>query len=96
MEYNTHRCIIKQSLEIRTALNKRIDDFNMSSKVIVQIAKDQGVFFTEPQLARYRKHGDIKGAIRTSSVVWLCKKFNIELGIKVKKRRMSKGEVDWQ
>lgn len=79
MEYHKHRCILKESVEIRTLLNKRFNKLNLSARAITNDARDNGRGFTEQSLSRYRKHGNIKGAIQSEDVIWLCERYNIKL-----------------
>lgn len=79
MEYHKHRCLVKESLAIRTLLNKRFDKLKLSSRAITNDARDKGRGFTEQSLSRYRKHGNVKGSIQTDDVMWLCDKYNIKL-----------------
>lgn len=84
-EYNTHRCLVKESLKVRSLLNKRFERLGLSSKAITADAKLNGRTFTEQALSRYRKHGNIKGALQTSDVIWLCEKYSITLRLIAKK-----------
>jgi len=85
MEYHKHRCILKESLQVRTLLNKRFDALKLSSRAITNDARDNGRGFTEQSLSRYRKHGNVKGAIQTDDVMWLCDKYSIKLKLTAKK-----------
>jgi len=79
MEYHKHRCILKESLVVRELLNKRFNKLNLSARAITKDARDSGRGFTEQSLSRYRKHGNIKGAIQSEDVMWLCDRYNIKL-----------------
>ncbi|MES2395837.1 MAG: hypothetical protein V4549_07530 [Bacteroidota bacterium] len=77
-----HPCIIKDNDEVRTLLNGRFERLKLSSRAITKDAKDNGRTFTEQSLSRYRNHGNVKGAIQTEDVMWLCEKYSIKLKLR--------------
>lgn len=85
IEYYQHRCLIRESLKIRTLLNERFSKLELSSRDITYDARNSGREFTEANLCRYRKHGNIKGSLKTADIIWLCERYGIELTLKVKK-----------
>jgi len=87
---NMNKCLIRDSLEIRTALNKRLRQFDITGREIVELAKENGYKFTEQQLSRYRKHGNVKGSLQSGDILWICNAFKIELKLKVTNRRFAK------
>ena len=85
IQYSTHRCLVKESLKVRSLLNKRFARLGLSLREITTDAKLNGKTFTEQALSRYRKHGNVKGALQTSDVIWLCEKYSITLRLIAKK-----------
>ena len=84
---STHKCLIREDVKIRTLLNKRLRSFNITSREIVSMGKDDGCNFNEAQLSRYRKHGNVKGGLNAPDVLWLCNAFAIEVSLSVKRRK---------
>jgi hypothetical protein len=84
-EYIPHRCLVKESLKVRSLLNKRFARLGLSLKSITADAKLNGKKINEKALSRYRKHGNVKGALKTSDVIWLCDKYSIKLRLMAKK-----------
>ena len=88
-----NKCIVKDSLDIRTKLNDRWTKHGISSKFIVYRASLDKKTFTESQLSRYRKHGNVKGAIQTSDVLYLCDKYHIELKLTARNKKFTKADI---
>lgn len=88
-----HRCLIRESEAIRTAINLRMLKYKISAKEIVEKGRICNRTFSESQLSRYRKHGNIKGTLPAYDIIWLCKEFNIDLKINVKKKKKVKAEA---
>jgi len=85
-----NKCLIRESLEIRTAINDRINKRDLFARDIIRSAKEKGLKFSESQLSRYRKHGHINSGLSSSEVLWICGFLNIELKLNVRKRRVNK------
>lgn len=83
MTYKQHRCLIKDSLKVREALNARFNKLELTGRAVTNNARDNGRGFSEQALCRYRKHGNVQGAISTEDVMWLCDKYKIKLTLKV-------------
>lgn len=87
MNQQMNRCLIRESLSIRTAINDVLYKNNISSRQILAKANSSGRKFTEAQLSRYRKHGHKSGGLQSSDVLWICEFLNIDVNLKVKKRK---------
>jgi len=85
--YNKHRCIVKESEKLRTLINKEISKNFVTGREIVTHAKKRGLKFNEQSLSRYRKHGNVTGALSTSDVIWICDLLKINLILTPKKTR---------
>lgn len=90
MNQQLNKCLIRESLEIRAAINDRIRKNGVKAKQIVWAAKEHGKVFGESCLSRYRKHGHVRSGLSPSDVLWICEFLNIELKLNVRKRRTIK------
>ncbi len=86
---STHKCLIRENLKIRTILNQRLRSFDITAKEVVSMGKEAGCKFSESQLSKYRKRGDVKGGMQVSDVLWLCEVFAIEVVLSVKRRKFT-------
>jgi hypothetical protein len=84
---STHKCIIRENVKIRTLLNHRLRTFHLTAKEVVLLGKEDGCNFSESQLSRYRKHGNVKGGLLAPDVLWLCNAFAIDVQLSVKRRK---------
>ena len=86
---STHKCIIRENVKIRTLLNSRLRRYDITAREVVAMGNDCGCQFTESQLSRYRKHGNVKGGLNAPDVLWLCEAFAIEVTLSVKRRKFT-------
>jgi hypothetical protein len=89
MNQQMNKCLIRESLEIRTAINDVLRKNNISSRQLLEKAKSERRKFSESQLSRYRKHGHITGGLQSSDVVWICNTINIDVTLKIKKKKFN-------
>ena len=78
-----NKCLVRDSIEIRTALNNHLRLFDITRRKLVEDSKSYGCKFSESQLSRYLKHGNVKGSIRVSDIMWLCENFKINITLKI-------------
>jgi hypothetical protein len=90
MNQQMNKCLIRESLEIRTNINDVLSKNNISARQLLAKAKYSGKNFTESQLSRYRKHGHILGGIQSSDVLWICEFLNINVELKIKKKQFKR------
>lgn len=86
----THKCLIRENIKIRSILNDRLNKFHITSREVVALGKGDGCNFSEAQLSRYRKHGNVKGGLQAPDVLWLCEAFAINIQLKVTRNKFTK------
>lgn len=84
--YQNQRCLVRESKKIRTLLNKRFNELELTGKQIYLDAKNNGRKFNEQTLSRYRKHGNVVNTLSASDIIWLCDKYSIKLTLKADKK----------
>jgi len=90
MTQQMKKCLIRESLIIRRYINEALSENNISARQLLAKAKSSGKSFSEAQLSRYRKHGHITGGILPSDVLWICDFLNINVELKIKKKRFNR------
>ena len=85
--YNKHRCIIKDNGKLQSMINKEIERRDVTARSIVKMANLNGLKINEQALSRYRKHGNVKGALSSSDVLWVCELLKINLVLTPKKSK---------
>lgn len=79
------RCILRESTSLRELLLKKWK--SISRKEIIKDANNNGVPLTEASLSRYIHCGNVKNALTTSHLMYLCEKYSIEITLKVKSKK---------
>ena len=76
-EQKVKRCIVKESKDIRSLLEKRFKELSLTGREIVADANKRGQNIGTPALCRYRKSGNIKGTLSQEDIIWLCYRYGI-------------------
>lgn len=86
-----HRCLVRESPKIREILEARFKQLKLTGRNIVRDARGSGRKFNEQQLSRYRKRGNTEWGLSTSDVMWLCDRYNVEISLRAKRLKYTKG-----
>lgn len=83
------RCLLRESDSLRQHLLTKWKEIRQAD--IVKDANDHGIMFTAASLSRYIKFGNVKGSLTTEHLLYLSKKYGIEIKLKVKYKRTKNG-----
>lgn len=76
------RCIVKDSKDIRTLLEERFTELELSSTEIIADAHKRGyVALQKSPLSRYRNSGNVKGTLTQEDIIWLCFRYGISVNL---------------
>jgi len=82
--YSVKRCIVKDSKAIRSLLEDRFLELELTGKAIVDDAISHGYNKIKPEtLSRYRKTGNTIGSLTQQDIAWLCYRYGIEFNLVV-------------
>lgn len=93
MAQATKRSIIKDSSKIRKLLKERFDDLHLTSREIVNDAKEKGQSFTESSLSKYMKHGNSRNSLSEEAIIWLSVRYGVEIRLVVGKLTLVNGKL---
>lgn len=82
--YHVKRCIVKDSKAIRSLLEDRFVELELTGKAIVDDAVKHGYNkLKQETLSRYRKTGNTIGSLTQQDIAWLCYRYGIEFNLVV-------------
>lgn len=84
--YHVKRCIVKESLTIKSLLMERFKELELSSKQVSLLAIDKKQYISESALCRYLKGGNVKGTLSQENILFLCDEYKIDLQLIVRKK----------
>lgn len=80
--YIVRKCIVKDSFEIRSLLEQRFTELELSSVDIIEDAhKLKQTSIAKANLCRYRNSGNIKGTLSQEDIIWLCDRYGIKVDL---------------
>lgn len=80
--YIVRKCIIKDSFEIRSLLEQRFTELELSSVDIVEDAhKFKQTSICKANLSRYRNSGNTKGTLSQEDIIWLCTRYGVKVDV---------------
>jgi hypothetical protein len=89
------RSIIKDSTKIRTALQLRFKELNVTAKSVVEDAKSKNMIFTNASLSKYLNHGNIHSSLSEENIIWLCLRYGIPINLYIGKPTMKNNKVEF-
>ena len=88
MPYRIFKDLIKENVEIRSALKARFEELGLSYEKIAEEGRKHGQKMSKSTISKYMKYGNIKETVSQENVLWMCENYDLEINISVKHKKV--------